>query len=117
MKLRKDITDYLVSQLGNHYKQKVYKFYEQDNLLYMANYNYDKKNTIEYFSNYALLWHDSEIHLRKEIEEKFNVKFTDKGCDMVCKCGKSKNFSAFYGVYEILLRCNSCNNKFSAYSG
>lgn len=117
MKHRKDITDYLVSQLGEYYKKKDYKFYEQDGLLYMAEYNYENKNKIECFTYYSLLWSNETIHIKQEIEEKFNIKFAEKGCDIVCRCGESKNFSAYYGEYEILLRCNSCDNKFSAYSG
>ena len=35
MKYRKDITNYLVSQLGDQYKKKDYKFYEQEGLLYL----------------------------------------------------------------------------------
>ncbi len=116
MKYRKDITNYLVSQLGDQYKKKDYKFYEQEGLLYKAEYNYENKNKIECFTHYSLLW-GSDKYIKQEIEEKFKVKFNEKSCDIVCKCGESKNFSAYYGSYEILLRCNSCNNKFSAYSG
>lgn len=32
MKYRKDITNYLVSQLGDQYKKKDYKFYEQESI-------------------------------------------------------------------------------------
>lgn len=117
MKYRKDITDYLVSQLGIFYKKKCYKFYEQDGLLYMAEYNYENKNKIECFTHYSLLWGNDGYTMKKEIEEKFNLKFAKKGCDIICKCGESKSFSAYYGEYEISLRCNSCHNKFSAYSG
>lgn len=116
MKFRKDITEYISKQLGKDYKSKVFKVYEQDGLLYMANYNYDNKNKIESFSNYSLLWGDAN-HLNKEIEDVFNVKFALKGCDLICKCGESKNFSGYYGHYRMLLRCNSCDNNFSVYSG
>jgi len=83
----------------------------------MAEYNYENKNKIECFTRYSLLWSNNTTHIKKEIEEKFNVKFAEKGCDIICKCGNSKNFSAYYGEYKIFLRCNSCDNKFSAYSG
>lgn len=117
MKHRKDITEYLIFRLGEHYKNKEFRFYEQDGLLYMASYGYENKNKIECFTHYSLLWGKDEIHIKKEIEEKFKVKFSKEECDLICKCGKSNNFSAYYGEYEILLRCNSCNNEFSAYSG
>jgi hypothetical protein len=115
MKHRKDITEYLVSQFGEYYKKKDYKFYEQDGLLYMAEYDYENK--IQFFTHYSLLRGNNNMHIKQEIEEKFKIKFSEKGCDIFCKCGESKNFSAYYGEYNILLRCNSCDNKFSAYSG
>lgn len=119
MKYRKDITDYIVSQLGEYYKKRDYRIYEQDGLIYMANYDAEIRNKINCFTPYSLLWGDTK-YIKNEIEEKFGVKFTKNGIagvDIVCKCGESKNFSAYYGDYRILLRCNKCNNNFSAYSG
>jgi len=117
MKYRKDITEYLISHLGEYYKKKEFKFYEQDGLLYMAEYDYENKNRITCFKRYSLLWNENVIYIKKEIEEKFKVSFAKEGCDLICRCGESKIFSAYYGDYRILLRCNFCNNKFTAYSG
>jgi len=117
MKYRKYITDYLVSQAGEYYKKKDYKFYEQDGLLYLANYDYENKNRIKSFTSYSLLWFDGGEELKNKISKKFNVQFAKQGSDIVCKCGESKNFSAYYGQYALLLRCNACNNSFTAYSG
>ena len=117
MKYRKDITDYLVSRFPNYhsYNKKEYSIYEQDGFLYKASYDYENEDIIEFFTSYDYIKY--ELSARKEIEEMFNVKFAEEKCDIVCMCGESKNFSAHYGEYEIFLRCNSCGNKFCAYSG
>jgi hypothetical protein len=115
MKHREDITEYLISQLGDYCKNKEYKIYEQDGLLYLANYNEDEENIL-YFTPYSLLWHKNHQKTKQNIIEKFNVNF-DLDSNIVCKCGNDKNFSAQYGDYELFLICNSCGNKFSAYSG
>jgi len=117
MKYRKDITEYLISELGEYYRKKDFKFYEQGGLLYLADYNYNSKNRIESFSAYTLLWFAGGEEMKSKIIEKFNVKFAESNSDIVCRCGETKCFSGFYGSYEILLRCNSCGNEFSAYSG
>lgn len=114
MKLRKDITEFLIAQLDDYYKKKDFKFYEQKGLLYAA--DYDEAGKISHFDAYDLFWCESNRHLVDVIEKKFNVRF-QKDCDVVCKCGKSKNFSAYYGDYNLSLRCNSCDNEFSVYSG
>ena len=113
MKYIRDITEYLISQLGDDYKKKDYKFYEQNGLLYLA--DYDERKIVS-FTQYSLLWFDGG-EIKQKIIKKFNVKFPGEGSDIICRCGEHKNFSAFYGSYEIILRCNSCGNKFSAYSG
>jgi len=117
MKYRKDITEYLISELGEYYKKKDFKFYEQDSFLYMAEYGCNNKNKIESFIAYTLLWFNGGEEVKNKIIEKFNVKFAKEDSDVICRCGETKCFSAFYGSYEIMLRCNSCGNEFSAYSG
>jgi hypothetical protein len=113
MKFRKDITDYLISQLGDHYKKKDFKFYEQDGLLYGANYDYNNnKNRITHFTSYDFLWFEGGEQIKQNIEKIFNVKFSKGENDAVCKCGESKKFSVFGGDYCIRLRCNKCNNVF-----
>jgi len=114
MKYRKDITDYLISQLGEYYKKKEFRFYEKDGLIYMA--DYDEKR-IACFTNYSLLWFNGGEEIKQNIINKFNIKFAEEGSNIICRCGEDKNFSAYYGSYEIILKCNKCNNKFSAYSG
>lgn len=116
MKYRKDITDYLIQNHGIKYKKRDYKIYEQNDILYMAGYEYGK-NKINRFTSYAYLWHEDDIEIRSKIEKTFNVKFANEGAYIVCKCGESKNFSSFYGSYEIILKCNKCENQFTAYSG
>lgn len=117
MRYRKDITDYLIKELGKEYKRKSYKFYEQDGELYSANYDYDKKTKIIFYSCYDKLWTPDEKKIAIKIVEEFNVTFSDNSSDIVCRCGDSKSFSAFYGDYEISLRCNKCGNAFVSYSG
>ncbi len=116
---REDITEYLIFQLGNYYKKKEYRIYEQNGLPYMA--NYDEDGNILYFTSYSLLWHKSHHKIKQDIIKKFNVNFylgrRQPEINIVCRCGNDKNFSAQYGHYELFLICNSCGNKFSAYSG
>jgi hypothetical protein len=116
MKYRKDITDFLILRMGDTYKKQEFKIYEQDNVLYMADYEYGK-NEISRYAYYSLLWNETQAEIRLEIEEKFKVKFASERSDIICKCGKSKSFSAFYEGYGISLRCNECQNEFSAYEG
>lgn len=116
MKFRKDITDFLIENKGSDYKKNIFKIYEKENVLYMAEYEFGK-NKISRYGSYCLLWHESDVEIKNKIEEKFGVKFSNDNVDIVCRCGESKSFSSFYGSYEILLRCNNCGNKFSAYSG
>jgi hypothetical protein len=116
MKYREDITEYLISRLGDYYKNKDFKFYEQDGLIYMANYSYENED-LSYFTDYSLLWFKGGEEIKQDIIKNFNVKFAPKYCNIICKCGNDKNFSAHYGGYVIFLICNSCGNEFVAYSG
>jgi len=115
MKFRKDITDFLI-QKRNDYKKNIYKVYEENDILYMAKYEYGK-NKISRYCCYSLLWSESDKIIKNGIEEHFKVKFSDKSVEVVCRCGKSNMFSSYYGSYEIILKCNNCDNEFSAYSG
>jgi len=112
---RKDITEFLKTIDSKRFKNKEFKFYEDNGLLYEANYEYGT-NRLTHYTFYSLLWHETDKIIREEIEKKFNVKFPEPNTIIVCKCGKSNEFSAYYGSYEIFLRC-SCGNDFSAYSG
>ena len=115
MKYRKDITDYLI-EFDLSFKDKDFNVYELNNLLYKAEYDYNNK--ITHFTSYDLLWSDKSKKIKEKIEKKFNVKFIVKdNSNIVCKCGEFNSFSAMYGSYELLLKCNVCNNTFSAYSG
>ena len=117
MKFRKDITEYFIEGMGDTcYKRKDFKFYEQDGLLYAASYNMDKPNKIDCYGDYTFFDFNGKHPLGLEIEVEFDVKFSEGGSDVVCRCGKSDSFSAFYGDYRISLRCK-CGNEFSAYSG
>lgn len=102
--------------LGKDYKESHYKIYEQDGLLYQAEILNDK-NKIEFYTPYGMLWHVDHQQIKTDVSEKFNVKFIDRDEDIVCRCGQSKSFSAYYGVYELILICNKCDNEFTAYSG
>jgi len=120
MEFRKDITDFLIKELGGHYKKKVFKFYEQDGKLYRANYNIDSPNRIDSYTAYSLLWFYEGRALKPTIEKKFNVTFTYKTSKkehVVCRCGETDMFSGKYGDYEFRLVCNACGNDFSVYSG
>lgn len=112
MKYRNDITEYLKERM--EYFKKDYKIYEQNDLLYRAEYFYDSKNKIECYTDYHLVGVSDD--LKKEIEKEFNVLFAHKSM-VVCRCGKMKSFSAKYGAYVLILICNECGNEFTAYSG
>lgn len=116
IKYRKDITDYLISELGEYYKKKDYKFYEQDGFLYNANYDHENPCRKLNFTSYSLLWFDDGLKLKPKIEKKFNVKFIEE-LDIVCRCGETKQFIARYGDYSLILQCNRCKNEFTGYSG
>lgn len=112
MRKREDISKFLIDSLKYNNTTCDYSVYEQNGLLYMANYNDDFKKLL-YYSEYTII----EKSYKDMIERKFNVTFARKKDDIICKCGESKCFSAYYGDYEIFLKCNKCGNKFSAYQG
>ena len=116
MKYRRDIHDYIVSQLGDYYKKNTYKPYEQDGVIYGANYPYEEKRKICCYTDYSLLWSEEERIVKEKIVDKFNVKFLSSS-DIVCRCGEFTQFSSFYGSYSLRLKCNRYGNTFTVYSG
>lgn len=118
MKYRKDIHEFLTKLLpDSSFKRKEYRFYEQNGILYQARIDNDDKKTILFYEDYSLLWFKGGEEIKEKIIKKFNVEFSKKDCDIICKCGESKKFSAFYGDYTLKLKCNECSNLFTAYSG
>jgi hypothetical protein len=111
IKYREDITGHIMElyRLPPSYRNGV-KAFEIKGELYMYEEN-------GFYSPYALYVGPESESLKKEIEDKFSVKFAKEGEDLICKCGESEKFSASDGRYEVLLKCNSCGPKFSAYSG
>lgn len=117
MVFRKDITDYLISQYGDNYKHNDYKVYEQDAILYHAEYNYDTNVITNYVEYKSIMWNKGTADIMTDISNKFLVLFNTDNSYIVCKCGETDRFSAYKGSYELRLKCNRCGNDFSAYSG
>jgi hypothetical protein len=119
MKYRKDIHDYLISLQDNdkYYYKKDYKFFEQDGLLYRAEYDQENKNKIKSYGSYYDLFLNNKLELLNKIEQKFNLTFANDDCDIICRCGASNQFSAYVPGYELVLKCNNCGYEFTAYSG
>ena len=124
MKYRKDITEFIFERLDkigynkSACKINQFKVYEQEGLLYMANRgdgDIVHHNKIECYTKYSLLWTEGGKILKPIIEKKFDVSFDSKY--VVCTCGQHLHFSAYYGEYSLILKCNVCNNEFVAYSG
>jgi hypothetical protein len=115
IKYRKDITDHIMELLKFPCKKSPLLVYEIKGELYGVNWG--SSHRIEFFVPYSIYMGGGMDSIKKEIEDKFSVKFAEKGKDLICKCGESEKFSASYGRYEFLLKCNSCGHKFSAYSG
>ena len=124
MKYRKDITIFIWEllygkpTLKNHKSapNKNYKVYVNDcGMAYMANYFYEDKNRISHYTDYSLYGITPEM--MRQTEEKFKIAFAAPDDRIVCRCGEKYSFSAFYGSYELILKCEKCLNQFSAYSG
>jgi len=114
MKYRSDIYDFITSYDERYdFKHKNYRPYEQNGLIYMANY---ENNKIISYNPYSVFLGNIGNKLLNELCEKFDVNIAKKNSDIVCRCGESKKFSACYGNYELILKCN-CGNSFTAYSG
>ena len=114
MKYRRDIHLWLVKRMGNG--SKWHKVYQHSNgLLYCASYDFNNKNKISYYS-YFSVW-GITAQLKEEIEDYFKVAFAQEDDRIVCRCGESTKFSAFYGKYSLILKCEECLNQFTAYSG
>jgi len=131
---RKDIEEYIQTLIDESYiKYKSYydinkygcsvfksELYEINGVIYQPDY---KDGCVESYGevSFPYLACNSKGHLELEmiekVKERFNVGFVEDVFDIVCGCGESKMFSAYYGSYEIYLRCNSCGKSFVAYSG
>ena len=124
MKFRRDITEYIwelrfgfespfkfLPKETKHYKAYV----SNCGLIYMANYFFENENKISHYSYYSLCGITEEM--MEKVTNKFKVTFAAKDDRIICRCGKNKSFSAFYGGYELILKCEVCLNEFTAYSG
>lgn len=118
MKYRKDITEYIwkvgLGYIGKY--PKAFKAYlSNEGLIYMANYFTDNPNKISHYSGYSL--YGVTAHIKLDAMKKFKVGFAEPDDRIVCRCGLNKRFSAFYGDYTLILKCEVCQNQFTAYSG
>jgi hypothetical protein len=111
MLLRQDIIDYV--KLKYSYS---YNIYEKDNILYNAECCTTVRGNNE-ITNYCYL--STHKNIKDDLIKTFGIEF--KGNDMesiiVCRCGETDYFKAFYCGYSLELECTKCNNNFVAYSG
>ena len=67
MKFRKDITDFLLFY-ENRYEHFEFRMYEQDNIVYVANYDGNDVEKILYFSDCHCYFGESDKYILLEIE-------------------------------------------------
>ena len=107
MKKRNDIKKFITEKLG--IKDKFEVFQKESTIYYSRDDDEDGKCLLK-IGFYGI------DEIQEEIERRFKVKFPTND-PVLCICGEDKMFSGSYGCYEINLKCNSCGNEFSAYSG
>lgn len=116
MRYRKDIHDFLKKESPRAFTLPGYirdgRPYEQDGDLYCARFS--DQGEIEYYTRYEPTDYECRS-LSEKIKECFGVGVSPHD-EIVCRCGDKNSFSAHYGGYCLMLRCQ-CGNEFSAYSG
>lgn len=112
MKLRKDIRDFLKSQVEESGQEGcVDDVYEQDGVLYER---CDEENNKHYSPKLFHIYMKDNDLVERLLKGYFGVRFGEDSDNYYCICGESKAFSVSEKRRDkIVLTCTKCGNEFS----